>query len=78
MLRCTAPMIPMGLFAIALLVRAVAGLAFVGPAYPDSYYYVNVAREIVAGKRKVLKPDVRIACALQGFREAVGIRRKCS
>ena len=43
------PMIPMGLFAVALLVRAVAGLAFVGPAYPDSYYYVNVAREFAAG-----------------------------
>ena len=42
-------MIPMGLFAVALLVRAVAGLAFVGPAYPDSYYYLNVAREFAAG-----------------------------
>ncbi len=39
----------MGLFAVALLVRAVAGLAFVGPAYPNSYYYVNVARELAAG-----------------------------
>ncbi len=49
MLRCTVPMILLGLFAIACLVRAAAGAAFAGPAYPDSYYYVNVARELAAG-----------------------------
>ena len=42
-------MIPLGLFAIGLLVRAAVGSAFAGPAYPDSYYYVNVAHQIAAG-----------------------------
>jgi hypothetical protein len=42
-------MIPVVLFAIALLVRAAVGTAFAGPAYPDSYYYVNVAQSLAAG-----------------------------
>jgi 4-amino-4-deoxy-L-arabinose transferase-like glycosyltransferase len=42
-------MIPLGLFGVALLVRAVAGIAFLGPAYPDSYYYVHVAERLAAG-----------------------------
>jgi 4-amino-4-deoxy-L-arabinose transferase-like glycosyltransferase len=42
-------MIPMVLFATALVVRAVVGGAFPGPAYPDSYYYVHVAEQIAAG-----------------------------
>jgi hypothetical protein len=42
-------MIPVVLFAIGLLVRATVGTAFAGPAYPDSYYYVNVAHELAAG-----------------------------
>lgn len=42
-------MILLVLFAIACLVRAVTGAAFAGPAYPDSYYYVNVARELATG-----------------------------
>lgn len=49
MLRCTVPMILLVLFAIACLVRAATGAAFAGPAYPDSYYYVNVARELATG-----------------------------
>jgi hypothetical protein len=42
-------MAPLVLFAIALLVRAVAGLVNPDPAYPDSYYYVNVAQQLAAG-----------------------------
>jgi hypothetical protein len=42
-------MAPLVLFAVALLVRVVAGLANPGPAYPDSYYYVNVAQQLAAG-----------------------------
>jgi len=42
-------MIPVVLFAIGFLVRAAAGAAFAGPAYPDSYYYVNVAQALAAG-----------------------------
>ena len=42
-------MVLLALFAIALLVRAAAGAAFPGPAYPDSYYYVNVAQQLAAG-----------------------------
>jgi Dolichyl-phosphate-mannose-protein mannosyltransferase len=42
-------MIPVVLFATALIVRAAVGTAFAGPAYPDSYYYVNVAQSLAAG-----------------------------
>jgi 4-amino-4-deoxy-L-arabinose transferase-like glycosyltransferase len=42
-------MIPLGLFGVALLVRALVGLTFLGPAYPDSYYYVHVAERLAAG-----------------------------
>lgn len=50
MLPCTIRMTPLVLFAIGLLVRAAVGTAFAGPAYPDSYYYVNVARDLAAGR----------------------------
>jgi 4-amino-4-deoxy-L-arabinose transferase-like glycosyltransferase len=42
-------MIALGLFAAALLVRAVVGAAFAGPAYPDSYYYYSVAQQLATG-----------------------------
>lgn len=42
-------MIPIVLFATAFLVRAAVGVAFPGPAYPDSYYYVHVAEQLAAG-----------------------------
>ena len=42
-------MIPLVLFVVGLAVRAAVGSTFAGPAYPDSYYYVNVARELAAG-----------------------------
>ena len=41
--------IPVGLFLLALLVRAVLVALYPDPAYPDSYYYVDVARAIAAG-----------------------------
>ncbi len=37
------------LFAVAFVVRLVVGSLFAGPAYPDSYYYVNVAQQLAAG-----------------------------
>jgi hypothetical protein len=37
------------LYALALAVRAVLVAMFPDPAYPDSYYYVEVARSIAAG-----------------------------
>ena len=37
------------LYALALAVRAVLVALFPDPAYPDSYYYVDVARAIAAG-----------------------------
>ena len=40
---------PALLFLVALGARVIAGLVFPDPAYPDSYYYVNVARELAAG-----------------------------
>jgi hypothetical protein len=42
-------MTPLALFLIAFVVRALVGVQFDGPAYPDSYYYVSVARELAAG-----------------------------
>lgn len=37
------------LFAVALAARLAAGVTLPSPAYPDSFYYVNVARELAAG-----------------------------
>jgi hypothetical protein len=42
-------LIPLALFGLALLARFAVGAAFPGPAYPDSYYYVHVAQQLVAG-----------------------------
>jgi len=49
LLGCNVPMILVVLFAIGFVVRAAVGTAFAGPAYPDSYYYVNVAQALAAG-----------------------------
>lgn len=40
---------PILLFAIALAVRAAVAALFMEPAYPDAYYYSNVARELASG-----------------------------
>lgn len=40
---------PVALFVLALAVRAVLVALYPDPAYPDSYYYVEVARSIAAG-----------------------------
>jgi len=42
-------MTPLALFVAAFLVRLAVGWLFGGPAYPDSYYYVNVAQQLAAG-----------------------------
>jgi len=42
-------MIMLVLFVTALLVRVAVGAAFAGPAYPDSYYYFNVAQQLASG-----------------------------
>jgi len=49
MLRSATVRIPVALFLLALAVRAVLIASFPDPAYPDSYYYVDVARSIAAG-----------------------------
>jgi 4-amino-4-deoxy-L-arabinose transferase-like glycosyltransferase len=41
--------IPIALFLVALGARLLTGVLFIDPAYPDSFYYVNVARELAAG-----------------------------
>ncbi len=41
--------IPLLLYAFAFVVRLVLALTFPDPAYPDSYYYVDVARALAAG-----------------------------
>ena len=43
-------MAPLVLFAVALLARMAVGALHVDPAYPDSYYYVNVAQALAAGR----------------------------
>jgi 4-amino-4-deoxy-L-arabinose transferase-like glycosyltransferase len=40
---------PLLLFLLALLVRLVVGAGFPDPAYPDSAYYVDVARQLASG-----------------------------
>jgi hypothetical protein len=40
---------PIALYALALIARLVVLLHFPDPAYPDSYYYVDVARNLAAG-----------------------------
>src|SRR5450759_5154593 len=49
MLRCDAVRIPFALFAFAVAVRAVLFAVHPDAAYPDSYYYVDVARALHAG-----------------------------
>jgi 4-amino-4-deoxy-L-arabinose transferase-like glycosyltransferase len=41
--------IPILLFVIALAARAATAALFLEPAYPDAYYYSNVARELADG-----------------------------
>jgi hypothetical protein len=40
---------PVTLFLLALVARLVAAAGFPDPAYPDSFYYVDVARQVAAG-----------------------------
>ena len=49
MLRCDAVRIPLALYAFALAARAVLFAVHVDAAYPDSYYYVDVARALQNG-----------------------------
>ena len=42
--------VPIGLFLLALAIRAVLAAINPDPAYPDSAYYVDIARNIAAGK----------------------------
>jgi len=41
--------LPIALFLVALVVRGLTAAIFGDPAYPDSFYYVNLARELAAG-----------------------------
>ncbi len=49
MLRSIAVRIPITLYALAMVARAVVFGLCPGPAYPDAYYYVDVARALLAG-----------------------------
>ena len=49
MLPCTIVRSAVLLFLFALGVRLVRGATFADPAYPDSFYYVDAARSLVAG-----------------------------
>ena len=49
MLACTAVRTPVALFLLALAVRLGFLALFPDPAYPDSSYYTDVARALVAG-----------------------------
>ena len=48
-LPCTGVRTPLALFALALVVRLALIALFPDGAYPDSYYYVDVARSLAAG-----------------------------
>jgi hypothetical protein len=48
-LRCTAVRIPFALYAFALVVRGLLFALHPDAAYPDSYYYVAVARSLESG-----------------------------
>jgi hypothetical protein len=48
-LRCTAVRTPLALFGFALVVRSLLFVLHPDAAYPDSYYYVDVARALSAG-----------------------------
>ncbi len=41
--------IPALLFGVAIVARLLVAMLFPDPAYPDAFYYVNVARELAAG-----------------------------
>jgi hypothetical protein len=41
--------IPIALFLAAFLVRVVVAMGYPDPAYPDSFYYTNLGRELAAG-----------------------------
>ncbi len=49
MVRSATVRIPVALYLLALAVRAAFVATFPDPAYPDSFYYVDVARSIAAG-----------------------------
>jgi hypothetical protein len=49
MLRCLAVRIPIALYALAMVVRAMVFWLHPDAAYPDSYYYVDVARALQSG-----------------------------
>lgn len=49
MLPCTGVRTPVALYLVALAVRLVALAGFPDPAYPDSFYYTEVARSLTAG-----------------------------
>ncbi len=49
MLPCTGVRTGLALYALALVVRLVLLAGFADPAYPDSFYYVDVARNLAAG-----------------------------
>ena len=40
---------PIAVYALALVARLVVAAGFPDPAYPDSFYYVDVARQLAAG-----------------------------
>jgi hypothetical protein len=50
MIRCPSVRIPFALFALAVAVRAAVFGLHPDAAYPDSYYYVDVARALHAGQ----------------------------
>jgi hypothetical protein len=41
---------PVALFVTALFVRVLVAAGYSDPAYPDSFYYANLARELAAGR----------------------------
>ncbi len=48
--RASIAAVPIGLFLLAMAIRAVLAALTPDPAYPDSAYYVDIARNLAAGK----------------------------
>ena len=42
-------LVALGLYAVALVVRVIAGIFAGGPAYPDAYYYATVGERLASG-----------------------------
>ena len=72
MLRCPSVRIPIALFALALAVRAVVFGLHPDAAYPDSYYYVDVAADQALDAVGAPATDLLLSADPGGFKYFTG------